>query len=72
MKYSYRDIAEMIDHSLLKPFLTDEEIVKGCELADQFKVASVCVRPADVISACKVLKESRTIVSTVIGFPHGS
>jgi deoxyribose-phosphate aldolase len=72
MIYKYDDIAKMIDHSLLKPFLTDEEIVKGCELADRYHVASVCVRPGDVSLACKILKKSSVIVGTVIGFPHGS
>ncbi len=72
MNYSYEEIAGMIDHSLLQPFLTDDEIVKGCELADQYAVASVCVRPGDVQLACHVLKNSKVIVSTVIGFPHGS
>lgn len=72
MKYKYTEIAKMIDHSLLKPYLTDEEIVEGCELAKQYKVASVCVRPGDVTLACSVLKDSDIIVSTVIGFPHGS
>ncbi len=72
MIYKYDDIAKMIDHSLLKPFLTDEEIVKGCELADRYHVASVCVRPGDVRLACGILKKSSVIVGTVIGFPHGS
>ena len=62
----------MIDHSLLKPFLTDKEIEDGCKLADKYKVASVCVRPADVPLANSILKDSEVIVSTVIGFPHGS
>jgi len=72
MIYKYDDIAKMIDHSLLKPFLTDEEIVKGCELADRYHVASVCVRPGDVRLACGIFKKSSVIVGTVIGFPHGS
>lgn len=72
MKYTYDKIAKMIDHSLLKPFLTDKEIEEGCKLADKFKVASVCVRPADVPLANSILKDSEVVVSTVIGFPHGS
>ena len=72
MKYKYDEIAKMIDHSLLKPFLTDKEIEEGCKLADKYKVASVCVRPADVPLANSILKDSEVIVSTVIGFPHGS
>lgn len=72
MKYSYTEIAEMIDHSLLKPMLTNQELVDGCKLADEYKVASVCVRPCDVKLASELLHESTVKVSTVIGFPHGS
>jgi deoxyribose-phosphate aldolase len=72
MKYSIEDIASMIDHSLLKPNLTDDEIVEGCKIADKYQVASVCVRPADVMLAKEILKQSKVLVSTVIGFPHGS
>lgn len=69
---SYNEIASMIDHSLLKPFLTDAEITEGCKLADRYRVASVCVRPSDVGLAGKLLKGSPVKVSTVIGFPHGT
>ena len=68
----YDEIAGMIDHSLLKPFLTDKDIIDGCSLADQYKVASVCVRPCDVKLAAELLKESPVLVTTVIGFPHGN
>jgi len=66
------DLAGMIDHSLLKPFLTDKEIEEGCQLALRYKVASVCVRPSDVRMAAKILKGTSVKVSTVIGFPHGT
>jgi deoxyribose-phosphate aldolase len=69
---TYREIAEMIDHSLLKPSLTDKEIIEGCELADKYGVKTVCVRPSDVKLARKVLKNSKVLVTTVIGFPHGT
>ena len=70
--YKYEEIAKMIDHSLLKPSLTDEEIIKGCMTAHEYNVASVCVRPGDVKMAKEVLKESEVMVTTVIGFPHGT
>jgi deoxyribose-phosphate aldolase len=70
--FTYDDIAGMIDHSLLKPFLTDREIEEGCRIADQYKVASVCVRPSDVGRAAKILKGSPVRLGTVIGFPHGT
>ncbi|OGJ86857.1 MAG: deoxyribose-phosphate aldolase [Candidatus Raymondbacteria bacterium RifOxyB12_full_50_8] len=69
---TYEEIAKMIDHSLLKPTLTDTEIEAGCRLAHAYKVATVCVRPADVILAKKMLKDSPVLVTTVIGFPHGT
>ena len=45
---TYKEIAEMIDHSLLKPTLTDQDIIDGCNLAKEYQVASVCVRPSDL------------------------
>ena len=72
LETTYEDIAGMIDHSLLKPFLTDAEIEAGCRLADSYRVVSVCVRPADVRLAAAILKDSPVKITTVIGFPHGS
>lgn len=69
---TYDEIAAMIDHSLLKPFLTDKEIIEGCKTADKYQVASVCVRPSDVKLAAEILKKSSVLVTTVIGFPHGT
>ena len=67
-----KDIAKMIDHSLLNPKFTDEEIKSGCELAKEYDVASVCVRPTDLKFAAEILKGSDVLATTVIGFPHGS
>lgn len=67
-----KDIAKMIDHSLLKPQLTKKEIIEGCELARKYETASVCVRPCDVKLAGNLLKDSLVKVTTVVGFPHGS
>jgi deoxyribose-phosphate aldolase len=69
---TYDEIAGMIDHSLLKPFLTDREIAEGCRIAQEYRVASVCVRPSDVKRAAEILKGSPVRVGTVIGFPHGT
>lgn len=65
------EIAKMIDHSLLHPTLTDNELIHGCELAKQFNVASVCIKPYSVKAATETLKGSDVAVGTVIGFPHG-
>jgi deoxyribose-phosphate aldolase len=69
---TYVEIAEMIDHSLLNPALTDEDIINGCRIAKKYKVASVCVRPSDVSLAKMELEGSEVLNTTVIGFPHGS
>lgn len=71
MDYSCRDIAKMIDHSLLKPELTEEDIIKGCELAKKYDVATVCCSPAVLPLVVKQLEGSDVKPSTVIGFPHG-
>ena len=70
--YTCQDIAKMIDHSLLRPDLTDEDIVKGCEIARKYNVASVCCRPSDVALAKKLLEGSEVKVGAVVGFPHGT
>lgn len=68
----YEEIAGMIDHSLLKPYLTDKEVEEGCRIADDYKTASVCVRPCDVKRAAEILKDSPVLVTSVVGFPHGT
>ena len=65
-------LAKMIDHSLLHPTMTDIELMKGCELARKYKVASVCIKPYAVKMAAEWLVNSEVLVGTVIGFPHGS
>ncbi len=65
-------LAKVIDHSLLKPELTEADVITGCQLADQYHTATVCVKPCHVKLAAEVLKDSDVVVSTVVGFPHGS
>ncbi len=72
MAITPHDIAKMLDHSTLQPFLTEEDIRKGCELALKYDCASVCARPADVPILAEMLKGSDVKVCTVIGFPHGN
>ena len=69
---SLQEIAKMIDHSLLQPSLTDEELREGCEVAKQYDVASVCIKPYSVKMAKELLAGSNVLVGTVIGFPHGN
>ncbi|HYM83008.1 MAG TPA: deoxyribose-phosphate aldolase [Candidatus Dormibacteraeota bacterium] len=66
------DIAKMIDHSLLKPELDDAFIEAGCRLAAEYRVASVCCRPADVARACALLRGTDVAVGATVGFPHGN
>ena len=72
MKLNVSDIAKMIDHSLLRPNLTDAEFFEGVELSRQFKVATCSVVPFDVSRALKLLEGSGVPVSTVVAFPHGT
>jgi deoxyribose-phosphate aldolase len=70
--FTYRDIAKMLDHSLLQPVLTDADLEKGCKLARAYDVATVCIKPYAVAAAKEWLAGSDVGVCTVIGFPHGS
>jgi deoxyribose-phosphate aldolase len=69
---TYQQLAKVIDHSLLRPELTEADVIAGCELAHKYHAATVCVKPCHVQLAAEELKDSDVIVSTVIGFPHGS
>lgn len=68
---TYEQLAGTIDHSLLKPMLTIDDVVAGCALAADYEVVSVCVRPADVSLAAKELAGTDVAVGTVVSFPHG-
>jgi deoxyribose-phosphate aldolase len=72
MKYTYDELAKMIDHSLLHPTMTDQELEEGCRIATRYGVASVCIKPYAVKRAAELLKGSGVLVGAVIGFPHGN
>ena len=72
MKYTYEQLAKMIDHSLLHPTMTDQEMEDGCRLAAKYGVASVCIKPYFVRRAVELLRGSDVLVGCVIGFPHGN
>ena len=72
MKYTYEQLAEMIDHSLLHPTMTDRELEDGCRLAAKYCVASVCLKPYAVQRAAELLQGSGVRVGCVVGFPHGN
>jgi deoxyribose-phosphate aldolase len=69
---TYRDVAKTIDHSLLRPELDLDTVAEGVRLAVRYDVASATVRPADVALAAELVVGTDVLVSTVIGFPHGS
>lgn len=65
------ELAKMFDHSLLQPHLTDADLEKGCALAAEYRVASVCIKPYAVPLAARLLAGTGVLVSTTVGFPHG-
>lgn len=69
---TYHQLAKTIDHSLLRPEITDTDVIAGCELASRYDVASVCVKPYHVKLAKQILAGTDVAVGTVVGFPHGS
>jgi deoxyribose-phosphate aldolase len=67
-----QDVADVLDHSLLRPDITIKDLREGCKLAKENKCISVCVRPSDVEISAEELKGSNVLVTTVIAFPHGT
>ena len=67
-----RELAKMIDHSILHPTMTDEDLKRECEVAKKYNVASVCVKPYAVKMAAELLKGTDVLVGCVIGFPAGN
>ena len=66
------NINSLIDHTLLSPFATKEQIEKLCSEAKEYGFASVCINPCHVKLASSLLKGSNVKVCTVIGFPLGA
>ena len=66
------DIARLIDHTLLKPDATRDDIRKLCNEALKYGFASVCVNPWNVSLAAEMLRGSEVSVCTVVGFPLGA
>lgn len=67
-----KQLAKMIDHSLLHPTMTDDELKKECMVAKKYDTASVCIKPYAIKDAVEWLKGPDVLVGTVIGFPHGN
>jgi len=71
MDFTTHQIAKMIDHSLLNPTLTENDLEAGCRLALRCDVASVCIMPYYLRRCADILAGSDVRASTTIGFPHG-
>lgn len=67
-----REIARMIDHSLLNPNLSAMAVAEGCRQAREWSVASVCIMPCYLPLCADVLNGSGVAACTVVGFPHGT
>ena len=65
-------VNKLIDHTILKAFATEEEILKLCKEAIEYDFKSVCVNPVNVALAKKALEGSDVLVCTVVGFPLGA
>lgn len=71
LEFSYRDVAKMIDHSLLNPSLKWADLDAGISVALAYDVASVCIMPYGLKHCAERLRGSTVRASTTIGFPHG-
>jgi deoxyribose-phosphate aldolase len=69
--YTLDAVAKMIDHSLLNPALTVEELEAGCQVALRYNTASVCIMPYYAARCADLLRGSTVQPSSTIGFPHG-
>src|SRR5262245_21227285 len=69
---TYEDLGGRIDHMLVRPDLSNDEIFAGLELAKRYRVASATVRPCDIDLAVRTLQGSSVRPASVAGFPHGS
>ncbi len=71
-RLSYEDIAGMIEHPVLAPELSEEEVHTGCEIARHYRIATVTVRPSDADLAVSWLRGSSVAVGSIVSYPHGS
>ena len=65
-------VAKSMDHAVLKPAMTDEDVRLNAAMCIEKGVGDLCVRPSDAALAVELLKESDTTVAVVVGFPHGA
>lgn len=72
MKITKEHLSNMIDHSLLRPNATHDQLVKLCQEAMEYQFKAVCVNPIHVEEAVQMLEGSKVLVCSVVGFPFGT
>jgi deoxyribose-phosphate aldolase len=72
MKITKQQLASMVDHSLLRPNATLEELKKVCEEAIEYGFKAVCINPIFVADAVSLLRGKEVLVCSVVGFPFGT
>jgi deoxyribose-phosphate aldolase len=70
-EFTYADLSKMIDHSLLNPTMTVDQLESGIQLAMAYDVASVCIMPYYHKRCVELLRSSTVAPSSTVGFPHG-
>ena len=70
--YTVQEVASKIDHAVLKPDQTEQDLRENAQMCIERGVASMCVRPCDVKLSAELLKDSPVMVSCVLSFPHGA
>jgi len=71
-EFTKEQIAKMMDHAVLKPAMTDDDIRKNAKMCVERGVGDLCVRPSDTKLAAELVKGTGTTVAVVVGFPHGT
>ncbi|MGE0018277.1 MAG: deoxyribose-phosphate aldolase [Draconibacterium sp.] len=72
MIYTKKQVAQTIDHAVLKPESTDRDLTINAKMCIENEVFSMCVKPCDIKAAKELLKKSNVKVSCVLSFPHGA
>jgi deoxyribose-phosphate aldolase len=70
--YTKKQVAQTIDHAVLKPDNTDADLQQNAKMCIENEVFSMCVKPCDIKAAKELLKKSNVKISCVLSFPHGA
>ena len=70
--YTKKQVAQTIDHAVLKPETTDTDLAANAKMCIENEVFSMCVKPCDIKTAKQLLKKSDVKISCVLSFPHGA